>query len=97
MTRVSLTNDGTAVVVVEVLVDVVVLDMVVDGGIAVVVDGAGTVDEVVPSDVAVGVGALDAVDDVSDPDEHDNSISGATTSAHHHARRVIVIEGFNLG
>ncbi|MEY2524262.1 MAG: hypothetical protein QOJ66_2827 [Ilumatobacteraceae bacterium] len=95
ITRVSVTNDGAAVVVV--LVDVVVLDVVVDGGIEVVVDGAGTAGEVVPTDVAaaVGVGALAADDDVSDPDEHDNIISGATSSAHPHARLVIVTESFN--
>ena len=94
MTRVSVTSDGTTVVVVEVLVDVVVGETVVD-----VVVVAGVMVEVVAANVAnaVGVGALVADDDVSDPDEHDSIISGATTSTHHHARLVIRDRTFNSG
>ena len=98
MTRVSVTSDGATVVVVEVLVDVVVGAAVVVGSVAVVVVG-GVVVEVVATTVAiaVGVGALVADEDVPEPDEHDNIIHGATTSAHHHARLVIVTEVFNSG
>jgi hypothetical protein len=91
MTRVSVTNDGAAVVVVEVLVDVV--DVVVDGGVeVVVVDGVGIVDDVATSDVAiaVGVGALVADEEPSEPDEQANITCDATISAHHRARLVIV-------
>ena len=95
MTRVSVTNDGAAVVVVEVLVDVVVGEAVVEGGVeVVVVNGGGIVDEVVvASDVAnaVGVGALAADDDASEPDEHANITCDATNSAHHRARFVIMV------
>jgi hypothetical protein len=96
ITRDSVTSDGATVVVVEVLVDVVVGEAVVDGGVDVVVV-AGVVVEVVAANVAIaaGVGALVADDDLSDPDEHDNIISGATTNAHHHACLVIVTESFN--
>ena len=92
MTRVSVTSDGATVDVVEVLVDVGAKVVVVEVLVDVV---AGAVVEVVASNVMLPVedcvpGAAD--DDVSDPDEHDSSISGATTSAHHHSRLVMVTE-----
>lgn len=91
MTRVSVTNDGAAVVVVEVLVDVVVGGAVVDGAVeVVVVNGGGIVDEVVVAS-DVGVGAIAADDDASEPDEHANITCDATNSAHHRARFVIVV------
>jgi hypothetical protein len=94
ITRDSVTNDGAAVVVVDVLVDVVVGEAVVEVGIEVVVVERA-VDEVAGAfevPIAVGVGALVADEDVSDPDEHANITCEATNNAHHRARLVIVIE-----
>jgi hypothetical protein len=92
MTRVSVTNDGAAVVVVEVLVEVgaelVVVEVLVDAVAGVVVevvvvaaDATMTVEACVP-------GATDR--DWSDPDEHDDITCNATNSAPDHARLVIV-------
>ena len=104
ITRVSVTNDGATVVVVE----GAVVEMVVDGCVEVVVlegavlevAGDGVVDVVVAEDVTITVeacvpGATDA--DVPDPDEHDNIACDETASAHHHSRFVIEARLVNSG